>query len=50
MTEKKERHCWFRHDWPAKWGNPYTPPGYYETFAIQRRTCRRCNMTQQRIV
>lgn len=48
--EKKRETCRFKHDWPAKWGEPFTPGGYRETVAIQRRTCRRCNITQQRFV
>lgn len=48
MTKKKTS-CWLFHRW-GRWCNPYTPPGYYETLAIQRRTCERCNATQQRTV
>lgn len=48
MAEKKAS-CWFFHKW-REWSEPYTPPGYYPAFAIQRRACERCNKTQQRIV
>lgn len=46
--EKKDK-CWFRHKW-GKWDNPFTPNGFLSSYAIQRRTCERCNKTQQRTV
>lgn len=42
-------YCWLSHRWSV-WGNPVTPPGYYETFKIQYRTCSQCNKTEARSV
>lgn len=47
-TDNESSHC-FSHRWTV-WSDPYTPPGYFESYKLQYRKCRDCNKSEARTV